>query len=519
MRHADRFGIIHSMPCISVIIPVYNVEAYLRQCLDSIINQTLRDIEVICVDDGSTDGSASILAEYAAKDSRVKVAVRAHTNAGECRNAGMRLATGEYLGFVDSDDWCDRDLFKKAYAKAKSVDADVVSWRFDAYDMRTRRKGAARVFGDGVLALPNPFSPADLGEGLFSPLTYAPWGRIVRRSLVAEHGIAFQSLERTNDVYFCCMARALSPRQAIVNEVLYTYRVGMSTNLQANNAKSPDSVFEAWSAVSAGLAAVGMSASVRRALISASANSFFYTLNVMSDTEVYCSTYNKLRELYSHDVFFSKATTDDIASAQTATYFKLLKSTDTPLDFLVRQENYYRERLSTEFWSRIGAQKARKSAEDKVKGLESEISKIKSECSALREKNGELAAEVDGQRDANASLSLRLSTLCGLNDELKGMNAELRGMNSELRDGNRELRAANSRLDGEIGRLRCENDSLSARAEAFASRYAALAAEYDEFKSSAAFRAASAVLRPFMPRRRTVTKTAMPEMPHEENDA
>ena len=89
------------MPKVAVIIPVYNVEKYLRQCLDSIVNQTLRDIEIICVDDGSTDGSSAILAEYASKDPRVKVLTREHTNAGAARNAGMAVATGEYLGFVD----------------------------------------------------------------------------------------------------------------------------------------------------------------------------------------------------------------------------------------------------------------------------------------------------------------------------------------------------------------------------------------------------------------------------------
>ena len=117
------------IPKVSVIIPVYNVEAYLRQCLDSVVNQTLRDIEIICVDDGSTDGSRAILEEYSEKDSRFKVIKQNHSNAGACRNAAMAIAKGEYLGFVDADDFCDLTLFEKAYTKAKSDDADVVIWR------------------------------------------------------------------------------------------------------------------------------------------------------------------------------------------------------------------------------------------------------------------------------------------------------------------------------------------------------------------------------------------------------
>ena len=80
------------MPKVSVIIPVYNVEAYLRECLDSVINQTLRDMEIVCIDDGSTDGSAEILKEYAAKDRRIKVLTQANSGAGAARNAGLAVA-------------------------------------------------------------------------------------------------------------------------------------------------------------------------------------------------------------------------------------------------------------------------------------------------------------------------------------------------------------------------------------------------------------------------------------------
>ena len=89
---------------ISVILPVYNVEKYLRQCLDTIIGQTLKEIEILCVDDGSTDNSAKILEEYAQKDQRVKVFTQKNAGAGAARNLGLRHASGKYLSFQDSDD-------------------------------------------------------------------------------------------------------------------------------------------------------------------------------------------------------------------------------------------------------------------------------------------------------------------------------------------------------------------------------------------------------------------------------
>ena len=114
------------MPKVSVIIPVYNVEAYLRKCLDSVVNQTLKDIEIICVDDGSTDGSAAILEEYAAKDVRIKIIKQENAGVNVARKEGLKLATGEWITFCDADDWIEPDAIEKMVAAAQREDADCV---------------------------------------------------------------------------------------------------------------------------------------------------------------------------------------------------------------------------------------------------------------------------------------------------------------------------------------------------------------------------------------------------------
>ena len=103
---------------ISVIVPVYNVEPYLRKCVDSILNQTYRNLEVILVDDGSPDGCPGICDEYAAKDERVKVIHKKNGGLSDARNAGMALMTGEYWAFVDSDDWVDPELYESIMRQA-----------------------------------------------------------------------------------------------------------------------------------------------------------------------------------------------------------------------------------------------------------------------------------------------------------------------------------------------------------------------------------------------------------------
>lgn len=115
------------MSKVSVIIPVYNTEKFLRKCLDSVCNQTLQDIEIICINDCSTDGSLEILREYARKDNRIKlIELLENCGAAKARNIGIDIAEGEYLGFIDSDDYIDLDFYENLYAKAIETSADVV---------------------------------------------------------------------------------------------------------------------------------------------------------------------------------------------------------------------------------------------------------------------------------------------------------------------------------------------------------------------------------------------------------
>ena len=124
---------------ISIIIPVYNVEKYLRQCLDSLIGQTLKNIEIICVNDGSKDNSLEILREYKNKDSRIVIIDQINQGVSVARNNALKIAKGEYIGFVDSDDWVDADFFEKLYYSAIKNDCDIavggIAWNFTSGEL------------------------------------------------------------------------------------------------------------------------------------------------------------------------------------------------------------------------------------------------------------------------------------------------------------------------------------------------------------------------------------------------
>lgn len=112
-------------PKVSIIVPAYNVEKYLEKCISSLVKQTLQEIEIIIVNDGSTDRTKQIAEELAKHDKRIKFISQANKLQGAARNAGTNISTGEYLGFVDADDWVDLDYYEKLYLAAKKYNSDI----------------------------------------------------------------------------------------------------------------------------------------------------------------------------------------------------------------------------------------------------------------------------------------------------------------------------------------------------------------------------------------------------------
>ena len=242
-----EFGRSGTPPSVSVVMPVYNVEKYLRRSLDSILSQTLRDIEVVCVDDGSTDGSHAILEEYAAKDSRVKVIRQANAGAGAARNAGISAARGEYLFFFDADDGCDRKMLEVMVRKAKRMHADVV---VAGKKIRDAETGA--IIRDEPLPRSlawftrQPFAPQKIADRLFSFAKAVPWDKLFRRAFIEDHGLRFQRLPRSNDVYFVDMALALAKRIALLRKGYYCYSHRRGGGLTFGKDKWPTATTEAY---------------------------------------------------------------------------------------------------------------------------------------------------------------------------------------------------------------------------------------------------------------------------------
>lgn len=232
------------VPKVSVIIPVYNVEKYLRQCLDSVVNQTLKDIEIICVNDDSPDNSLEILNEYAAKDSRIKVFSKENEGLGaaSARNLGLDNATGEYLSILDSDDFFDLEMLEKSYNKAKATNADVVVFGAYRYDENTEQISVIEyLLNKKYLPEHDLFSHKDWGEFIFQITYAAPWNKLFKREFIENHKIRFQRVKIIDDFYFTQLSIALAEKITVLPEYLCYYREGTGVSQTDSLSISPDS--------------------------------------------------------------------------------------------------------------------------------------------------------------------------------------------------------------------------------------------------------------------------------------
>lgn len=208
-------------PKISIIVPVYNTESYLEECLDSILAQTLKDIEIICINDGSTDRSQDILERYAEKDKRVKVLVKENGGQSSARNLGVNAATGEYVGFVDSDDFIDPEMMEKLYTRAKETDADIAICDFYLYNHKTAETGE---FRDQLLYLRLKNKVVTLEDEPQLVSCIAIWDRIRKRSLLEENNIRFAEGLVYEDHLYTIEELVKARRVILTPEKLYYYR-------------------------------------------------------------------------------------------------------------------------------------------------------------------------------------------------------------------------------------------------------------------------------------------------------
>lgn len=219
---------------ISVIITIYNAEKYIKECLESVLNQTLNEIEILCVNDASNDRTSDILEEYRVKDSRIKIITNPiNLNAGASRNIGLYKARGKYLIFLDADDVFDRYMLEKAYRKADACGADICIFKEDLLENNTYKLEKVPYIDTILNKLGNQisFSPKDVKDVIFNLVNGWAWDKIFRKQFIMNNKLRFQEIPTTNDAYFVHSAMARAEKISFLNEILVHHRINNKESL------------------------------------------------------------------------------------------------------------------------------------------------------------------------------------------------------------------------------------------------------------------------------------------------
>ena len=243
-------------PLISILVPVYNVENYLAQCLNSLLNQTYDNLEIICVNDGSTDGSLQILKEFEEKDARIILIDKNNEGVSRARNTALRKASGDFLMFVDADDWVEKETCKSALDIQQRTEADVVLWPYISEHKQT--SVSKKIFSEDEII----FEEDEVKERLHrrfvglvnEELRYPEkadalspvWGKLYRRELISDQGIEFVDLKEIGtyeDGLFNLEAFYHVKKAVYVQKFFYHYR---RTNVSSETSGYKEKLPEQW---------------------------------------------------------------------------------------------------------------------------------------------------------------------------------------------------------------------------------------------------------------------------------
>jgi glycosyltransferase involved in cell wall biosynthesis len=217
---------------VSIIIPVYNKEKYLKDCLDSVTNQTLSEIEIICIDDGSTDKSLDILEEYKRKDDRIKVYSYSNHGPGFARNKGLNKAHGEYIAFIDADDWIENSTLECLYSAAKKDNSDLVL--FNALEHYTNKTKERSYYSHDIEKSFNWRQYPDIVMNNYLIVCT----KLHKKELIDKHDIKFSERELFEDVYFHISSIIYAESITYVNKILYHYIRLDSNNRQFSSIRT-----------------------------------------------------------------------------------------------------------------------------------------------------------------------------------------------------------------------------------------------------------------------------------------
>lgn len=293
---------------VSVIIPTYNCEKYVGKCINSVLNQTLHNLELICVDDGSSDGTISLIRDYALRDDRVRMIIQENAGPGAARNAALAVARGQYVYCLDADDYMDCTMLKKCVKALDNTAADVAVVAFRTYNEQCGSSFPAEWSMRNEDVYPSyprgAFSWKTAPDLFFETVQNVPWNKVIRRSLLEEHDIRFQRIRLSEDLMYSLPAAIAAKRIVRVAQPLMVHREFTNTNAMANKSLYPLDFLDAFDALRSWLQTQGLYGCLRLAYQTWLLDAIYYNLLTYHDFEGFDAAYEQLikNELCAFDL-------------------------------------------------------------------------------------------------------------------------------------------------------------------------------------------------------------------------
>ena len=419
---------------VSVVVPVYNAVSYLSEMLVSLSAQTLRNIEIICVDDGSTDGSAAILAEFAVRDPRIKIVTQENSGGAIARNRGIEEAKGRWLFFADADDFCRPDMLAEMVVEGETTSSEVVVAGRITINCRQFGYCCESIVPESYLRHEQPVNCQTDGINVFSGIGFAPWNKLYRREFVLRRGVRFHQIPSCDDVFFVFTALITAERIAFLRKSYYYYRAFLATSQMGKVENHPTNFLVALLEVHDVVASCDVR--LQRQYFKASIRSCFENLFTRITIEGLRKTYLALMGGALRRLEFSAIDPKSVDMGQYGVVYELALRGADLCEIL---HAYYRPRCATLANDKTILQKERI-------GLVGKVDELRAANEAKLQKLGE-------QEAVRARLSAKVDELRAANEAKLQKLGEQEAVRARLSAKVDELRAANEAKKRQIAEL------------------------------------------------------------------
>lgn len=421
------------MSKVSVIVPVYNKEKYLQECIDSILGQTLDDKEVIFVDDGSTDSSPEILKEAAESHDNVKIITQENQYAGVARNNGLLAASGEYIHFMDADDFAEPEQLELMYEKAVEDDADICICNIIDYNDQTGLAKESKIsLNYELLPEKRPFSIDDAPDRIFNVSTFTSTNKLFRRSFLMDNDIRYKPYRISEDTFFMVKSFLFAERITTVDQALVYYRHQTGISLSDDVSSDVFSNFRSYTEALDYIKETGKyDENIKRSFANKALQNTLHDFDMVSNFETFEMLYdNLIKNGGLERLGLDGADEEYIYSESRYRNLETMRTCGSAEAYM--------------FWRYQNARERNRKKDARIIDLKEKIRCKNVRLQARAERIGRLREKINLK---NESIKAKKAKIHELNDKVKEKNAKIRALRKESGDLKKKYNAEKARAD------------------------------------------------------------------------